>query len=300
MYGREALEQLIQLCTSQEHLHKTAVILAGYKAEMDRMLSSTNPGLRSRFTNRLEFKNWTPNDCAMVIEARSTAKGLGLDARAMSALRAGFAEFESRKDFANARDAGLVFDLMYKARAKRVVRAEEMEGDGADQFIEADALAAVAELRRLRPLEAADPTHTAALQTLRDLPGPPTSNGSWGGDAAEGGGDNESGGGGGGGSTARGPRSSDCVDCGRGGCGGCERGEDEPIFNIIVPRQRVRERTREAAAEDDQSGGTGDGPSLEEAFAALEYTLDKCIAICDTKTFPDEVPHSNPNHIPTD
>ena len=30
-------------------------------------------------------------------------------------------------------------------------------------------------------------------------------------------------------------------------------------------------------------------PSLEDAFATLQYTVDKCIDICESKEFPDEV-----------
>ena len=36
----------MQLCTSPDHLNKTVVILAGYKQKMDRMMETTNPGIR--------------------------------------------------------------------------------------------------------------------------------------------------------------------------------------------------------------------------------------------------------------
>ena len=39
-------EQLVQLCTSPDHLNKTVVILAGYKHKMDHMMETTNPGIR--------------------------------------------------------------------------------------------------------------------------------------------------------------------------------------------------------------------------------------------------------------
>lgn len=38
MYQTEAVEQMIALCTSKEHLHKTVVIIAGYTKKMDRMI----------------------------------------------------------------------------------------------------------------------------------------------------------------------------------------------------------------------------------------------------------------------
>ena len=161
-FGTEAEEQLIALCTSEEHLHKTVVILAGYKAEMDKMMESTNPGLRSRFTKRLEFEDWGPDDCLEAIHSRCAADGLVLGYpdganganpdETVSALRAGFVGLRSRPGFANARDAGLVFELMYRARAKRTVR--DPEDDGIARFVEADIRATIAELDRLRPRKA--------------------------------------------------------------------------------------------------------------------------------------------------
>ena len=265
-FGREAEEQLIALCTSEEHLHKTVVILAGYEAEMDKMMSSTNPGLRSRFTNRLEFKNWGPDDCVAAIQTRCAADGLVLghptdgnkpDA-AVSALLAGFAELESRPGFANARDAGFVFDLMYRARAKRIVKGPEE--DGVARFTEGDVHATIAELERLRPLEKpGDPKQNDPFAPPTPIPGE-----GW------------AGGGGGGGWGGGG--------CGRGGGGGGP--PPPPAFKTKV-RVQVHERTQEA--EDDPGGGMNNVPSLEDAFATLQYTVDKCIDICESKEFPDEV-----------
>ena len=137
----------MQLCTSADHLNKTVVILAGYKAPMDLMLKTTNPGIRSRFTARLEFNDWRPEDCLAAIEARCETDGLLLgsgssahvsrvranvggaadsDAEAddgvgagvgscavRAALLAGLTEIAHRPGAANARDADLSYDLMY-------------------------------------------------------------------------------------------------------------------------------------------------------------------------------------------
>jgi hypothetical protein len=51
------------------------VILAGYTDKMDTMLKSANPGLASRFTERLEFPDWEPADCAAVVSAKAAHKG---------------------------------------------------------------------------------------------------------------------------------------------------------------------------------------------------------------------------------
>jgi SpoVK/Ycf46/Vps4 family AAA+-type ATPase len=59
IFAQEAVDQLVALMTEPEHLHKTVVILAGYKDQMERMLGS-NEGVRSRFTGRIEFPDWDP------------------------------------------------------------------------------------------------------------------------------------------------------------------------------------------------------------------------------------------------
>ncbi len=61
--------------SAAEHLHKTVVILAGYTDKMDDMLAFSNPGLRSRFTERLEFPDWTPEDCTAVIAVKAANEG---------------------------------------------------------------------------------------------------------------------------------------------------------------------------------------------------------------------------------
>ena len=60
-FGKEALTELIGQITNPEN-EGTVFILAGYKAELERLLA-TNPGLRSRFPVEIPFQNFAPEDC---------------------------------------------------------------------------------------------------------------------------------------------------------------------------------------------------------------------------------------------
>ena len=58
-FGTEALDTL--LARMENDRDRLVVIIAGYSADIDRLLE-TNDGLRSRFSNRVEFDSYTPDE----------------------------------------------------------------------------------------------------------------------------------------------------------------------------------------------------------------------------------------------
>lgn len=58
-YGREAVQTLLK--RMEDDRDRLVVILAGYSAEMDRLLRS-NPGLLSRFSTRMTFVDYSPGE----------------------------------------------------------------------------------------------------------------------------------------------------------------------------------------------------------------------------------------------
>ncbi|CAM9145812.1 unnamed protein product, partial [Ectocarpus fasciculatus] len=131
-FSQEAMDQLVALMTEPEHLHKTVVILAGYKNEMDRMLSSANPGVRSRFTERIEFPDWDADDCANGIVALCSKRCMDVQESALSLLKTELSEVKKRPGWANARDSDTMFRYLYEARAVRCSRVAEI---GLPQFM---------------------------------------------------------------------------------------------------------------------------------------------------------------------
>ncbi|WP_324613473.1 AAA family ATPase, partial [Streptomyces sp. SBT349] len=83
-YGDEALQVLLKRAEdSREHL---VVILAGYPAGMDRLLSA-NPGLSSRFSARVEFPSYQPAELTAIGELLAAEHGDAWDAEALEELR---------------------------------------------------------------------------------------------------------------------------------------------------------------------------------------------------------------------
>ncbi len=72
VFGKEAVDALVK--GIEDHRDNLVVILAGYSDEMDEFLK-TNPGLKSRFPNVIEFEDYTPDEMYEI--ARITAKSKG-------------------------------------------------------------------------------------------------------------------------------------------------------------------------------------------------------------------------------
>ncbi|PZT73969.1 MULTISPECIES: AAA family ATPase [unclassified Streptomyces] len=83
-YGDEALQVLLKRAEdNRDHL---VVILAGYPEGMDRLLS-TNPGLSSRFTTRVDFPSYRPLELTAIGEVLAAENGDGWDEEALEELR---------------------------------------------------------------------------------------------------------------------------------------------------------------------------------------------------------------------
>ncbi|MFJ3146845.1 AAA family ATPase [Streptomyces halstedii] len=83
-YGDEALQVLLKRAEdNRDHL---VVILAGYPEGMDRLLS-TNPGLSSRFTTRVDFPSYRPQELTAIGQVLAAENGDGWDEESLEELR---------------------------------------------------------------------------------------------------------------------------------------------------------------------------------------------------------------------
>lgn len=125
VYAKEAIDQLVERMTSQEHLHKTVVIFAGYKEEMENMLATANTGLKSRVTGRIEFPDWSAADCVQMVKATAECDGIQVNSSAEDALLEALRTIAERPGWSNARDCILTTRLLYAARARRLLHSSE-------------------------------------------------------------------------------------------------------------------------------------------------------------------------------
>ncbi len=82
-FGREATDVLVK--AMEDHRKDFALVLAGYRAEMERFLA-TNPGLRSRFPTHLDFPDYTVDELLRIADAMLAARQYRLTAAARGRL----------------------------------------------------------------------------------------------------------------------------------------------------------------------------------------------------------------------
>jgi hypothetical protein len=119
-FGQEAIQQLLLLM--ENHRKELVVIVAGYPEEMGRFLEA-NPGLKSRFTKKLHFEDFSPGDLVKIFEKFCTDNDYRLHERARDKLLRSMQTAYSRRDktFGNARFARNLFEEATKNLANRVV-----------------------------------------------------------------------------------------------------------------------------------------------------------------------------------
>jgi hypothetical protein len=84
-YGDEALQVLLK--RAEDNRDRLVVILAGYPEGMDRLLAA-NPGLGSRFTTRVDFPSYRPEELTRIGEVLAAENGDHWDEEALEELGA--------------------------------------------------------------------------------------------------------------------------------------------------------------------------------------------------------------------
>ncbi len=116
-FGREAIDTLVKLMDDQRE--RLVVILAGYSENMDGFLK-TNPGLKSRFPNIVEFSDYTPEQLMFIADQFYAAKKYVLSDKAREKLRAVFESAVKQEAFGNGRYVRNVYEQSVNRQALRL------------------------------------------------------------------------------------------------------------------------------------------------------------------------------------
>jgi SpoVK/Ycf46/Vps4 family AAA+-type ATPase len=123
-FGNEAIATLVQMM--EVHRDNLAVIVAGYPDEMRRFIDF-NPGLRSRFTNYIDFPDYTIAELIQIFEAMARTAKLTLGPGVSARLRELFDTAGDVGNFGNARYARTIFEHAYANRAGRAMADGKIE-----------------------------------------------------------------------------------------------------------------------------------------------------------------------------
>jgi len=127
-YGQEAIDTLIKLM--EDHRDDFAVIVAGYTENMMEFMNS-NPGLRSRFSQYINFEDYTPAQLTAIFMRFCKTNKYKLSRAANSALTELFqVHYDQRdKSFGNARLARNIFEQTLNNQANRLVTVSDVGED---------------------------------------------------------------------------------------------------------------------------------------------------------------------------
>ena len=119
-FGREALDTLV--AEMEDHRRTTAVIVAGYPAEMDAFLGA-NPGLASRFPKTVEFPDYATDELVAIGDLLAEGADYQLDDEARTQLADWLDSVPRGRGFGNGRLVRNALDAVYDRQAQRLVAA---------------------------------------------------------------------------------------------------------------------------------------------------------------------------------
>ena len=127
-FGQEAIDELVK--GMEDHRDDLVVILAGYKEEMENFLN-TNPGLKSRFPNVIEFEDYTPEEMLQIAEITAKTKGYRIAEECHEALLRLFekSQIKGKNDSGNGRLVRNVIESAILEQSKRVLNQTNAELD---------------------------------------------------------------------------------------------------------------------------------------------------------------------------
>ncbi len=120
-FGKEAIDTLVK--GMDDNRDNLLVILAGYSDDMDKFLD-TNPGLKSRFANIIEFKDYSVSDLSIIADKLFKGKGYVLTEESKLKIKDIFEEACKVSDFGNGR---YVRNMFEKAVRNQAVRLEKID-----------------------------------------------------------------------------------------------------------------------------------------------------------------------------
>jgi len=125
-FGREAIDTLVKLM--DDNRERLVVMLAGYSRNMDYFLQ-TNPGLKSRFPNIIEFPDYSPTELMLITENTYAAKGYALSDGAKLKLQNLFQNVVGRDAFGNGRYVRNLFERSLNRQALRLSKDPDLTSE---------------------------------------------------------------------------------------------------------------------------------------------------------------------------
>ena len=162
-FGLEALQTLLK--RMEDDRERLVVILAGYPADMERLLKS-NPGLSSRFNLVLDFEDYTPGDLGRIFGSLCAHNRYEFDDEFQARLLTGLSWMYQHRDshFGNGRTVRNLFENSIRHLANRIARESDITPESLVTFLPEDV-----DFPRV-PAELLRPENVAAQKFIAECP----------------------------------------------------------------------------------------------------------------------------------
>ena len=134
-YAPEAVAEL--LVQMENHRDDLIVIAAGYPKEMDEFMEA-NPGLRSRFANRVEFPDYGNDELARIFQVMARGQGYQLAEDLLAALPQRITRIPRGRGFANGRSARQLLEATITKQSGRLAAAGDIEASALNTLVADD------------------------------------------------------------------------------------------------------------------------------------------------------------------
>lgn len=132
-YGHEAVDKILK--AMEDHRDDFVVIVAGYPDLMKEFIAS-NPGLKSRFNQYINFSDYTPEELYEIFCLFCKGQELHFDDDCIDYLKSYFKDLSDNKkeDFANGRDVRNYFENVIRAWSNRLATGN-MDNMTRDEYL---------------------------------------------------------------------------------------------------------------------------------------------------------------------
>jgi SpoVK/Ycf46/Vps4 family AAA+-type ATPase len=134
-FGKEAIDTLVKMM--DDNRDRLVVILAGYNNDMDKFLS-INAGLKSRFPNIIEFKDYSVEELLQISASLFKSKGYILDDKAYDKLKAILTEAKIESRFGNGRYVRNIFEKSINNQALRLSTDNDLTKEELTAILDTD------------------------------------------------------------------------------------------------------------------------------------------------------------------
>jgi hypothetical protein len=136
-FGSEAIETLLK--RMEDDRDRLVVIVAGYNEPMKQFVAS-NPGLESRFTNFLNFPDYSAEELAEIFRRMAAASGLVCAPEAEEKVQALCKSLHATRSehFGNAREMRNLFESAVRNQSTRLVSSGQCDRDALTTLLQED------------------------------------------------------------------------------------------------------------------------------------------------------------------